>query len=98
MQLGTHLDALSHLQMGDRGYGGFSVADCPPAGVDPARASRPCPRSSRAAGLSTSVAAGRAMSSGSTTCTDIDVEPGDAVLFHTGWGAHWEDPDRYLSG
>jgi kynurenine formamidase len=27
MQLGTHLDALSHLQMGDRGYGGLTVAD-----------------------------------------------------------------------
>ena len=21
------------------------------------------------------------------------LEPGDAVLFHTGWGAHWDDPD-----
>ena len=29
---------------------------------------------------------------------DIDPEPGDAVLFHTGWGAHWDDPDPYLSG
>ena len=29
MQLGTHLDALSHLQMGDRGYGGFTVANSP---------------------------------------------------------------------
>ena len=27
MQLGTHLDALSHLQKGERGYGGFSVRD-----------------------------------------------------------------------
>jgi hypothetical protein len=27
MQLGTHLDALSHLQMGDRGYGGLTVTD-----------------------------------------------------------------------
>ena len=27
MQLGTHLDALSHLQMEDRGYGGFSVSE-----------------------------------------------------------------------
>src|SRR3954447_22839521 len=26
-QLGTHLDALSHLQMGDRGYNGWSVAE-----------------------------------------------------------------------
>ena len=28
----------------------------------------------------------------------IDPEPGDAVLFHTGWGAHWDDADTYLSG
>ena len=27
----------------------------------------------------------------------IDPSPGDAVLFHTGWGTHWEDADRYLS-
>lgn len=20
------------------------------------------------------------------------------LLFHTGWGAHWTDPDRYLAG
>ena len=26
-QLGTHLDALSHLQIGDRGYGGYSVSE-----------------------------------------------------------------------
>jgi kynurenine formamidase len=29
---------------------------------------------------------------------DIDPQPGDAVLFHTGWGAHWDDPDTYQSG
>ncbi|MGO9959281.1 MAG: cyclase family protein [Solirubrobacteraceae bacterium] len=29
MQLGTHLDALSHLQMGDRGYGGSRCANLP---------------------------------------------------------------------
>jgi kynurenine formamidase len=28
----------------------------------------------------------------------VSVEPGDAVLFHTGWGAHWEDPDAYMNG
>jgi kynurenine formamidase len=27
-----------------------------------------------------------------------DPSPGDAVLFHTGWGEHWDDPERYLSG
>jgi kynurenine formamidase len=28
----------------------------------------------------------------------VDPEPGDAVLFHTGWGEHWDDPERYLAG
>src|SRR5204862_5362498 len=27
MQLGTHLDALSHLQIGDRGYNGWTVSE-----------------------------------------------------------------------
>src|SRR4029078_8889867 len=27
MQLGTHLDALSHLQIGERGYNGWSVGE-----------------------------------------------------------------------
>ena len=29
---------------------------------------------------------------------DLDPEPGDAVLFHTGWGARWDDAEAYLSG
>jgi kynurenine formamidase len=29
---------------------------------------------------------------------DIDPEPGDAVLFHTGWSARWTDPEAYLAG
>src|SRR5207248_11011706 len=34
MQLGTHLDALSHLQIGNRGYNGWTVAElAAPAGV-----------------------------------------------------------------
>ena len=32
------------------------------------------------------------------TSAGIDPSPGDAVLFHTGWGAHWDDPETYLSG
>ncbi len=31
-------------------------------------------------------------------CAGIDPAPGDAVLFHTGWSRHWDDPDTYLSG
>src|SRR5439155_1293919 len=35
---------------------------------------------------------------GLTDVAGLDPEPGDAVLFHTGWGAHWDDPDTYLLG
>jgi kynurenine formamidase len=31
-------------------------------------------------------------------CAGIDPEPGDAVLFHTGWSRHWDEPDVYPSG
>ena len=31
-------------------------------------------------------------------CAEIDPEPGDAVLFHTGWSRHWDQPEVYLSG
>ena len=44
-QLGTHLDALSHLQIGDRGYNGWRVAElADTAGVE-RLGSRPCRRS-----------------------------------------------------
>jgi kynurenine formamidase len=35
---------------------------------------------------------------GPEQCAGIDPEPGDAILFHTGWGRHWDDPETYLSG
>ena len=56
-------------------------------------ASRPSRRSSPAAGSSTSPASARATSSASTPSPGSTPQPGDAVLFHTGWGAHWDDPD-----
>jgi kynurenine formamidase len=93
-QIGTHLDALSHLQVGDRGYNGWSVAELAgTAGV-------------RRLGVETVPqivtrgwlvdAPGRDV----ITVDDlggIDPTPGDAVLFHTGWGEHWGDPETYLS-
>jgi kynurenine formamidase len=98
MQLGTHLDALAHLQMGDRAYGGFTVHELAgTAGV-------------RHLGIETvpqivtrgwlvdveGLAAGDVIRP--EHCAGIDPEPGDAVLFHTGWGSHWDQPDVYLSG
>jgi kynurenine formamidase len=93
-QIGTHLDALSHLQIGDRGYNGWSVAELAgTAGV-------------RRLGVETVPqivthgwlvdATGRDV----ITVDDLDgiaPTPGDAVLFHTGWGEHWGDPETYLS-
>jgi kynurenine formamidase len=93
-QIGTHLDALSHLQIGDRGYNGWSVAELAgTAGV-------------RRLGVETVPqivtrgwlvdAPGRDV----VTVDDlggIEPTPGDAVLFHTGWGEHWSDPETYLS-
>ena len=28
----------------------------------------------------------------------VEIEPGDAVFFHTGWGEHWDEPETYLAG
>jgi kynurenine formamidase len=98
MQLGTHLDALSHLQMADRGYGGLTVSELAgTAGV-------------RHLGVETVpqiVTTGWLVDvpglepGGVITpadCGDIDPSPGDAVVFHTGWGRHWDQPDTYVSG
>ncbi|HEX8856769.1 MAG TPA: cyclase family protein [Thermoleophilaceae bacterium] len=97
MQLGTHIDALSHLQIGMRGYNGWSVSELAgTAGV-------------RRLGVETVpqiVTRGWLVDApgepgdviGLDAVRDIEPEPGDAVLFHTGWGAHWDDPDTYVSG
>jgi kynurenine formamidase len=88
-QLGTHLDALSHLQIGDRGYNGWSVERL---GVEtvPQIVTRgwlvDVPGLARGGVISADALGG------------IAPEPGDAVLFHTGWGAHWDDPETYLAG
>jgi kynurenine formamidase len=98
MQLGTHLDALSHLQMGDHGYGGFTVRELAGTagvrhlGVETVPQIVTCGWLVNASGLP----AGGVI--GPEHCAGIDPEPGDAVLFHTGWSRHWEDPETYLSG
>jgi kynurenine formamidase len=103
-QLGTHLDALSHLQIGDRGYNGWSVAELAgPAGV--ARLGAESVPQIVTRGRLVDVPAardGRALERGDVIgladLGGIVPTPGDAVLFHTGWGAHWDDPETYLSG
>jgi len=104
MQLGTHLDALCHLQMGDRGYNGWSVAELAgTAGV--ARLGIETVPQIVTRGWLVDVAAERGVErlerGDVITLADIAgvrPDPGDAVLFHTGWGSQWDEGDAYLAG
>ena len=95
MQLGTHLDALSHLQRGDRGYNGWTIAELAGTAGVKRLGVETVPQIVTRGWLVDASEAGHVVLP--EHVSDIDPEPGDAVLFHTGWGAHWNDPDRYLS-
>jgi kynurenine formamidase len=95
MQLGTHLDALSHLQIGERGYNGWTVTDLAGTAGVKKLGVETVPQVVTRGWLVDASEAGHVV--GVADLAEIDPSPGDAVLFHTGWGAHWEDPDRYLS-
>ena len=97
-QLGTHLDALSHLQIGDRGYNGHRVDDiAAPHGVTTLGVETVPQIVTR--GFLVDVAP---LDKGDVIDLDhvagLEPEPGDAVLFHTGWGSRWDDPESYLGG
>ena len=110
-QMGTHMDGLNHLQAGDRTYNGFALCDIVEdhgtnrLGIDklPQVVTR---------GLVLDVAAARgserlepgdlvtvADAEAALAAASLDVRPGDAVFFHTGWGGLWgADNERYASG
>jgi kynurenine formamidase len=99
-QLGTHIDALSHLQIGERGYNGWTVTELAgPAGVTRLGAETVPQLVTRGWLVDVSQLE---MDAGDVVTIDdlggIDPEPGDAVLFHTGWSARWTDPEAYLAG
>ncbi|GAA4895413.1 cyclase family protein [Actinomycetospora straminea] len=100
-QMGTHLDGLNHLQDGDRTYNGHRLAEIVEdhgtsrLGIDtlPQIVTR---------GLCLDIAAVRGverLDGGDVVTPDdvrvaldragLTVRPGDAVLFHTGWGGLW---------
>src|SRR6266540_5272307 len=99
-QLGTHLDALSHLQVGDRAYNGRRVNDiASPVGVTALGVETVPQIVTR--GFLVDVSDRGLDAGGVITLEDVaglEPEPGDAVLFHTGWGARWNEPPVYLSG
>jgi len=110
-QMGTHMDGLNHLQDGDRSYNGFALADIVEdygtnrLGIDtlPQVVTR---------GLLLDVAAVRGLdrlepgevvtpadAEAALAADGLSVRPGDAVFFHTGWGALWgADNAAYAAG
>ena len=104
MQIGTHLDALAHLQIGDRGYNGWTVAELA-EGHGVCRLGAETIPQIVTRGWLVDVPTTRGVERlgvGDVITVDdlagVRPTPGDAVLFHTGWSAHWDDPDAYLAG
>src|SRR5436305_15111366 len=109
--MGTHMDGLNHLQIGDRTYNGYRLADI----VEDFGTSRlgieTLPQVVTR-GLLLDVAAVRGVprlqpgdvvtvadAEAALSATGLTPRPGDAVLFHTGWGQLWGvDNDQYVAG
>jgi kynurenine formamidase len=100
MQLGTHLDGLNHLQIGDRTYNGHTVSELAENWGTNRLGAETIPQIVTRGWLVDVSALG--LGPGDVIepahLGDIDPSPGDAVLFHTGWSRHWEDADTFLSG
>jgi kynurenine formamidase len=111
MQIGTQLDGLNHLQIGDRFYNGWRARDIveewgtsklgietvPPVVTRGLLVDIPKVRGVRR--LEAGDVIGVADLEGALRAQKTFVEPGDVLLFHTGWGALWEeDPTRFTSG
>jgi len=110
-QVGTQLDSIGHIQVGDRFYNGWTTRDVvegwglnrfgmetvPPiitrgVLVDIARF-KGTPRLEK--GYVITVAEVKAV----LERQSIELRAGDAVLFHTGWGALWgKDNEQFLAG
>jgi kynurenine formamidase len=97
-QLGTHLDALSHLQIGDRAYNGWSVAELAGTAGVTRLGIETVPQIVTRGWLVDVSGMGPGEVVRVADLGGIDPTPGDAVLFHTGWGAHWDHPETYVSG
>jgi kynurenine formamidase len=109
-QLGTHIDALSHLQVGDRIYNGHRLDDIAEEyGVNTLGIETLPQIVTR--GLMLDIAAARGLerlgpgavitpadAEAALDRAGLEAQPGDAVFFHTGWGSLWDDPEAYLVG
>jgi kynurenine formamidase len=111
MQIGTHLDALNHLQIGDRFYNGFQTREIVEEWGTNKLGIESVPQVVTR-GIMVDIARYRGVSQlkegevitpeeieGALISQKVDMEQGDVLLIHTGWGSLWEsDPVRYTSG
>ena len=110
-QMGTHMDGLNHLQVGERTYNGHRITDIAEEWGTNRLGIETLPQVVTR-GLLVDVAAVRSvdrLAEGDVVTVDdvraaleprgLQVRPGDAVLFHTGWGSLWDvDNTRYGAG
>lgn len=110
MQIGTHLDALNYLQIGDRFYTGFQTRDIVEEWGTNKLGIESVPQVvTRGVLLDIAHYRGVPKMNEGEVITPEDIEgavksqgvsagQGDVLLIHTGWGALWEsDPARYTS-
>jgi len=111
IQAGTQLDSIGHIQVGDRFYNGWTARDLvSTGGLDRFGMETVPPIVTR--GLVVDIAAYKGVErldkgyvisvadlEGALAREGLSIGPGDAVLFHTGWGGLWgKDNATFLSG
>jgi len=110
-QMGTHIDGLNHLQIGDRTYNGHRLVDLVEEHGTNRLGIETLPQAvTRGVLLDIAAAHGVERLERGYAITPDDAEAalarqrttvgsGDAVLFHTGWGRWWGvDNDAYVDG
>src|SRR5499427_5674733 len=109
-QIGTQLDGLNHLQIGDRFYNGWRTQDIvedwgtSKLGIEsvPPIITRgvllDVARSRDVQRLQAGEVIGVAELESILHVQGTEVRPGDALLIHTGWGSLWEHPDAFNAG
>ena len=109
-QVGTQLDGLNHLMIGDRFYNGFRRDEI----VEETGTSQlgvetipPIVTRGLLIDLTEGLPGGRLNAGEVITVKriqdflarhNLQVTRGDALLFHTGWGSLWEKPEEFLKG
>jgi kynurenine formamidase len=109
-QMGTHMDGLNHLHRAGRMHGGYRVEDvtmewgttCNGIETLPQVVTRGVLLDVAATLGVDRLAGGHVITPGDVEATlrrsGVEVHPGDAVLFHTGWGSQWDsDGEAYAA-